>query len=226
MGFFDRFKTAVGSQANSVLDSYEQKNYDKILRYSNEEARVQYSKALSAHAKVEAFVEKEKADVDEVNAKIADNVAAAKGALRAGDDDTARKLLEENKLLEVKLQKEQKEFDVVKAECDQLTEILNALADRIEQSENTQSQVAASKATNEAAKILAGADSKLDLDNPNSTLSRVNDNAKMASYETKALLNKAKPKPMDELELARQKYLSDSSVDDDLEKLKAEMQSN
>lgn len=223
MGILSRAKDIVESNINALLDKAENpsKMADQIL--------VNLRKDLAQTRKETAVViadEKEaKRKLDENQEQIDRYTAAAQAALKAGNEGDAREIIAKKQSYETSRESLQKAYDVVHGKATELKKIHDKLVNDISLAESRCDAVkamdAASKAQKHANKVMSGTSKS------EATMS------KLDAMEAKA--NKALVAATAEAELIDggdstdnlvDKYTSgvgSVSVDDELEKMKAEL---
>ena len=218
----ERFKDIMESNIHALLDKCE--DPEKMLDQNLRKAREDFAEVKQATAEVMATEKSAKRNYDEAARAAAYEHNCAANALRAGDEEAARKFLaSEQEIRSGRLAVAEKSYLAAKANADKMREMHNKLADDIEW---MQSQLATIKGTIKVAKATE-------------TVSRAkgikNDSrASFTKYADKAqqMLDVAQSKaelaeePKDEMDELRAKYAGGAgtpAMDDALAALRSEV---
>lgn len=118
MGILTRFKDIMSANVNALLDKAE--DPAKMIDQTLLNLRKDLAEVKKETAAVMADEKNAKRKVTECEEQIADYKAAAESALRAGNEDDARTLLEAKKKEEEKLAALQKTYDMTAANADNM----------------------------------------------------------------------------------------------------------
>ncbi len=160
MSILSRCRDILASNVNALLDKAEDpaKLVDQYLR----DAREDLAECKKETAGVMAAEKRAERDLNDLKEKIAKHGNAAKNAVRAGNDDDARKILADKQELEAQLPQLQKNYDSAHASAENMRKMVAKLTDDIQALEarkaTVQNTVAVAKAQEAANKFSARAD--------------------------------------------------------------------
>ena len=223
MSILKRFSDIMRSNVNALLDKAEDpaKMVDQYLL----DARKDLAECKEETAGIMAAEKQAKRALEDCEADIAKYDAAARKAVKAGNDNDARELLTSKQRLEGQLPQLQKNYEAAHASAENMRQMYDKLVRDISDLEarkaTVKGTVAAAKAQEAANRI--GSHSKYGAE-ASDGLSRMEQKAKerLDKATAKAELDDSMDRSADLLD----KYGSAgaSSVDDELAKLKAELQ--
>lgn len=222
-GILSRCKDILASNVHALLDKCE--NPEKMLDQELRKAARQLAEVKEATASVMADEKAAQRSYDEALKAAEAEHACAANALKAGDEDAARKFLaSEQKIRETRLAMAEKTLAAAKQNTQTMKDAHNKLADDIEW---MQGQMNTIKGTLKVAKatetVNKARGSKADV---TSAMTKYGDKAQRMLDEAQAHAELNAPQP-DEMSGLREKYgagaASDASTDDALAKLKAEL---
>lgn len=224
MGFIETLKRIpkiLEANINDLLDKAEdpEKMVEQLLRDYREDAAV----IKRDTAEVVALTKQAKRDLDEVTEDIAQKTKAAQNAIKAGNEEDAKKLIELKQKAEAKLPQVQKNYEVASANEQRMVDAYNQIVARINDLESRKDSI---KTTTKLANAQEGM---------NEMLSRANSVAQNDSFDkferkanqrldaamAESELNAAETKD-DDL-VSKYSGSTSTSVDDELARMKAEM---
>ena len=221
MGILSRFGDIMKSNINAALDKLEDpsKMIDQTLR----DLREDLAQVKKETAGIMADEKEAKRRVDDCKADIAKHNTAATNAVKAGNDDDARKIIAKKQELEANLASLQQTYELAHVNADKMRQMHDKLVSDIESLEarkdSIKGKVAVAKAQQRVNKITAGADSAASI----STFERMEDRANkmLDSALAEAELNAGVSADNDVVN----KYSAGSTatVEDELAALKAEI---
>lgn len=226
LSIFERAGKILESNINDILNKAEDpsKMIDQMLRDAREDlADVKRETAL-----IRGDVKGAKRALDECNNKIAEYTKAAENALKAGNEDDARKLIQSKQSQEAALPQLKKAYDALKDKADKLTAMHNKLVTDIESLEarknGVKATMAAAKAQESANKMTAH------LDRSSKTMSsfermEAKANARLDAAEAEAEMDAEIASGDADSLAAKYGAGSNTSVDEELERMKASLAS-
>lgn len=223
MGILSRFKDIVSSNVNALLDKCEnpEKMVDQYLRKAMDdlaEVKKETAGVMAAETSAKRDLDKAKGDVEKYS-------NLAKKAITAGNEDDARTFIAKKQELEANVANLQKTYDVAHNNAVQMRQMHDKLTNDIKslkaRSETVKGQMAVAK-TQQTINKAAETGSKIS--GTMGAFARMEEKAQRALDEANAVkeLNEA---PKDDVAEAEAKYsgVNDTSVDDELARLKTEM---
>lgn len=222
MGILTRFKDIMSSNINALLDKAEdpEKMIDQCLRNLNSDL----GKVKSETATIMAEEQRAKRVLDECNEEINKMQAYAVKAIEAGNDNDARKFLEQKASLSSKQPGLQEAYDLANTNAAHMRQMHDKLVNDINELESRKDMIKGK---------LAVAKTQERINRMGSSVASANNSmASFAKYEQMADKALDKANAMAELnrssanqtinDLAK-KYASEQTVDDELEALKASL---
>lgn len=227
VSIFERAGKILESNINAILDKAEDpsKMIDQMLR----DAREDLAEVKKETAAVRADAKGAKRALDECNDKIKEYTKAAENALKAGNENDARTLLASKQNQEAALPNLQKAYDSLQGKATQLTNLYNKLVADIETLEARKNGV---KATVAAAKAQKSANRMSShLDRSSKTMSafermEAKANAALDAAEAEAEMDEEVAGVDADNLVAKYGAGSMSSVDEELERMKAALAGN
>lgn len=148
MSVLSRFKDIISSNINSLLDRCEdpEKSVDKFLL----DALDDLAEVKRDTADIMADEARCKQLVEDVEAEVAKYEELAKRALRAGNEDDARTLLEHKQECEAKLAAARKSYDLAASNADKMRQLHDKLTTDIESLRSRRANIKAKMAIAEA----------------------------------------------------------------------------
>ena len=224
MGILTRFKDIMSANVNALLDKAE--DPAKMIDQTLLNLRKDLAEVKKETAAVMADEKNAKRKVKECEEQIADYKAAAESALRAGNEDDARTLLEAKKKEEEKLAALQKTYDMTAANADNMHAMHDKLVMDIENLESKRDSIKAKMATAKAQKhmnqVLSGGDKAAESID---AFERYEAKADKMLDEAAAMteLNKTADDNTADSLLDKYKNGGNADVDDELERMKKEL---
>ncbi|MEJ6950998.1 PspA/IM30 family protein [Natronospora cellulosivora (SeqCode)] len=223
MSFFDRMKTLVKGKANQTMDKLEEKNIEAIVKEELRNMKAEYNEAKSAVAKSITLVKEAEAKSNKSKEEIEHWTNRAKQALEATNEDLAKKALEKKQEAEKDYEKYQNQVKERRKIADIHKNKLNKLKEKIDEAEDKQDELIAlaenARATKEINETMSGIGKKNAKDNLDRLEKRVSKMEAQAQASDE-LYEELKTENLDD---EFEKLESKGSVDDELAKLKAEM---
>lgn len=225
MGILTRFKDIMSSNVNALLDRAEdpEKMIDQTLRNLNNDL----GKVKSETASIMAEERRAKRELDECKEDIEKMQSYAIKALESGQENDARKFLEEKGNLTSKLSSLQESYDFAKGNAEKMREMHDKLVLDIGELESRKDvikgKLSVAKARERMNKMMDS--SVTDASNSIASFNRYEDMANKALDKANAMseLNQSQEKnDMDDL-IRKYSANSTSNVDKELEELKAQL---
>lgn len=221
MGIISRFADIMKSNINALLDKAEDpaKMVDQYLV----DLREKLADVKKETAGVIVVEKNAKRDVEEAAARIEAITKSAQNALKSGDEDSAKALIAEKQRYEKTLADREQAYALAHDNAEKMRQMYDKLVNDIKSLEdrkaNIKAKSAAAKAQTKINDITAGLDSAANLEAFDRLEAKANEAFDKAMAE--AELNVKKDSTADLIE----KYSNSStvSVDDELEKMKAEL---
>lgn len=219
MEILKRFKDIMTSNINALLDKAEdpEKMIDQYLRDLNSDL----GKVKSETAAIMAAEKRERRELEEFEKEIGDMQRYAVKALEAGNEDDARKFLQRKAELSEKVTDKQTAVELAAANTQQMRQMHDKLESDIGELESRRSELKGKasvaktqKRMNDFASSVDGAGERI------SAFDKMEQKINQELDEAIAMSELNKGSGTDIKDLAS-KYDSDSSVDDELESLKA-----
>lgn len=219
MEILKRFKDIMTSNINALLDKAEdpEKMIDQYLRDLNSDL----GKVKSETAAIMAAEKRERRELEEFEKEIGDMQRYAVKALEAGNEDDARKFLQRKAELSEKVTDKQTAVELAAANTQQMRQMHDKLESDIGELESRRSELKGKasvaktqKRMNDFASSVDGAGERI------SAFDKMEQKINQELDEAIAMSELNKGAETDIKDLAS-KYDSDSSVDDELESLKA-----
>lgn len=223
MGILSRFGDIISSNINALLDKAEdpEKMIDQYLRNASEDL----AEVKQETAAVMAEEKRCKRLLDETNADVAKYEDLAKKALKAGNEDDARVFIARKQELAANLSTAQKNYEVAHANAekmrqmhDKLVSDINSLKARRNNIKATMAVARTQERVNDARDAFDGANGSI------AGFERMEQKAQQMLDEATAAAELSAP-PADSAAELEEKYTNGSaSVEDELARLKAEME--
>lgn len=222
MGILNRFSTIMKSNINALLDKLE--DPEKVIDQTLLDLRCDLAEVKQETAGIMADEKQAKRRLDDCKADIAKYANAAANALKAGNEEDARKLIAKKQAFEANLSSLRAAYDAAAANSERMRQMHDKLTTDIEaleaRKDAVKGKMAAAKAQQKVNKIVAGS---------------VDSSASIEAFERmEAKADKMFDSAMAEAELNEKnsadndllgKYSNGSSatVDDELAMMKAEL---
>lgn len=222
MGILTRFKDIMASNINALLDKAEdpEKMIDQCLRNLNSDL----GKVKSETAAIMAEEQRAKRALDECNAEIARMQQYAVKALEAGNENDARKFLEQKAVLSAKLPGLQEAYELASNNAAQMRQMHDKLVSDINELEARRDMIkgklAVAKTQDRINKMTSSVASA---NNSIASFKKYEEMADKALDKANAMAQLNNSAPEKSIEELTRKYASDINVDDELAALKASL---
>lgn len=226
MGFFDRMKTLVKGKANQAMDKLEDKNIEAIVKEEIRKMKGEFRQAKSAVAKSITLVKEAETKANKAKEELEHWTARAKQALEAGNEDLARKAIEKKQEAEKDYKKYQEQVVERRRIADIHKAKVKELQKRIEEAEDRQDELIAAAESARATKEINETMSGLGKENASDNLDRLEKRVGKMEAEAQASDELYEDLKKDDLEAQFEELENKDSIDDELDKLKAEMNKN
>lgn len=220
MGIISRFADIMKSNINALLDKAEDpaKMVDQYLL----DLRENLADVKKETAGVIAAETKAKRDLDDIKEKIEKTTKSAQNALKAGDEDAARRLISEKQRHEASLADREQAYALAHDNAEKMRQMYDKLVADIRDLEdrkaNIKAKSAAAKAQSKINDMTSGMDSTASLEAFDRMEAKANEAFDRAMAEAELNVKK------DDVDDLVEKYsATNSSVDDELAKMKAEL---
>ncbi len=222
MSILTRFKDIMASNINALLDKAEnpEKMIDQCLRNLNSDL----GKVKSETAAIMAEEQRAKRVLDDCSAEIAKMQAYAVKALEAGNDDDARKFLEQKASLFSKNTGLQEAYDLAQANAAHMREMHDKLVDDINELEARKDMIKGKLAVAKTQERINKM--SYSVTNSNSTIASFKKYEEMADKaldQANAMAELNNSSKEDTIEDLTRKYSVDAGVEDELAALKASL---
>lgn len=223
MGIISRFGDIMKSNVNALLDKCEDpaKMVDQTLRDLNEslaQVKKETAAVMAEEKRNQRIVDSIKADIDKYD-------STARKALQAGNEDDAKTMLEKKAEKTAQLAIVQQTYDIAKANADKMKQMHDKLLQDINtlngKREQIKAQVSMAKAQERVNKATSSVNTSASMDVFSRMESKAQKMLDSATAEAELNLDSSADEASDIVD----KYGtgSDTSVDDELAKMKAEM---
>lgn len=221
MGILSRFKDIMASNVNALLDKFEDptKMVDQMLI----DLREDLAEVKKETAAVMADEKSAKRKMDECKADVEKYTLSAQNALKAGNEEDAKKLIASKQKLETTLASLTATYDAAHVNSEKMKQLHDKLVQDIEDLENRKdaikAKVATAKAQEHMNKMVSGVDTSSSIAAFERMEAKANKMLDAANAE--ADLNASTSSAAD----LADKYTTgtDTTVDDELAKMKAEL---
>ncbi len=230
--FWDRLKASIEAKLNKLLDNFEDPReqldyaYDKLVQQLHN-VDMSLARAIAARKKLEFELER-------INEKISDLEEKARRALKLGREDLARKALERKHVLMNQKEVLERKIADMKEDEEKLKEIRDKLKTKVDlfkaKKEQLKAEYEVSKAQVEVQEMITGlgddmASAGMAIERAESKIEEMK--ARAAALDellaTGGALDVLEPEEKDEIEKELDKIKIESSVEEELKKLKAEL---
>lgn len=222
MGFFSRFTSIMKSNVNAALDKAEDpaKMVDQTLR----DLREELAEVKKETASVMAVEKSAKRDLDTCDADIARMDTAARNAVKAGNDEDARKLLQQKANLNQKREGLQQAYNVAHDNAVKTRQMYDKLTADIQQLESRKEAVKAKVAVAKAQQHVANASKASNSSASLEAFNRMEEKADKMLDTSSSMLELNASQEDESADALAAKYASPQvEVDDELARMKAEM---
>lgn len=222
MGILARFKDIMSSNINALLDKAEdpEKMIDQCLRnLSNDLGKVK-----SETAAIMAEEQRAKRELDDCNEEIAKMQKYAVKALEADNEEDARKFLEQKASLHSKVSGLQEAFNLAHTNASNMREMHDKLVGDINELEARKDMIKGKLAVAKTQeRINKMTSSFASANNSIASFNKYEELADKAIDKANAMAELNKTAPGNAIKDLTEKYSSDTTVDDELEALKASL---
>ena len=222
MGILTRFKDIMASNINALLDKAEdpEKMIDQCLRNLNSDL----GKVKSETAAIMAEEQRAKRALDECNAEIAKMQQYASKDLEAGNEDDARKFLEQKAVLSAKLPGLQEAYNLASNNATQMRQMHDKLVSDINELEARRDMIKGKLAVAKTQeRINKMTSSVASANNSIASFKKYEEMADKALDKANAMAQLNSSSPEKSIEELTKKYASDINVDAELAALKASL---
>lgn len=222
MGIIDRFTTIMKSNINALLDKAE--DPAKMVDQTLYELREDLAEVRTNTAKVMAEEKRVKKQLYDCDADIVKYESAAKNALVAGNEDDAKTLIAQNQSLVSKKAELEKTYAVAKQNADKMRQMHDKLVSDIQELESRKESIKAKVSVAKAQESVAHAMGNVNSQDSIAAFERMEGKADKMLRETEAKMELNESMQDSGADALTKKYAgSNSSVDDELEKMKKEL---
>ncbi len=222
MGILARFKDIMSSNINALLDKAEdpEKMIDQCLRNLNNDL----GKVKSETAAIMAEEQRAKRELDDCNEEIAKMQKYAVKALEADNEEDARKFLEQKASLHSKVSGLQEAFNLAHTNASNMREMHDKLVGDINELEARKDMIKGKLAVAKTQeRINKMTSSFASANNSIASFNKYEELADKAIDKANAMAELNKTAPGNAIKDLTEKYSSDTTVDDELEALKASL---
>lgn len=222
MGILARFKDIMSSNINALLDKAEdpEKMIDQCLRNLNNDL----GKVKSETAVIMAEEQRAKRELDDCNEEIAKMQKYAVKALEADNEEDARKFLEQKASLHSKVSGLQEAFNLAHTNASNMREMHDKLVGDINELEARKDMIKGKLAVAKTQeRINKMTSSFASANNSIASFNKYEELADKAIDKANAMAELNKTAPGNAIKDLTEKYSSDTTVDDELEALKASL---
>ena len=222
MGIIDRFTTIMKSNINALLDKAE--DPAKMVDQTLYELREDLAEVRTNTAKVMAEEKRVKKQLYDGDADIVKYESAAKNALVAGNEDDAKTLIAQKQSLVSKKAELEKTYAVAKQNADKMRQMHDKLVSDIQELESRKESIKAKVSVAKAQESVAHAMGNVNSQDSIAAFERMEGKADKMLRETEAKMELNESMQDSGADALTKKYAgSNSSVDDELEKMKKEL---
>lgn len=225
MGILSRFKDIMSSNINAMLDKAEnpEKMIDQYLRDLNSDL----GKVKAETASIMAEEKRAKRQLDECREEIAKMEKYAVKALEAGNEDNARKFLEKKAEFTKKESELTKAYELAASNSTRMRQMHDKLVSDIDELESRRAMLKGKMAVARTQDRINKIGSSIDDSSKSiSAFDRMEERVNKALDEAEAMAELNDGKKDDIEELAAKYDDVDTSIDDELEALKAKLKNN
>lgn len=222
MGILARFKDIMSSNINALLDKAEdpEKMIDQCLRNLNNDL----GKVKSETAAIMAEEQRAKRELDDCNEEIAKMQKYAVKALEADNEEDARKFLEQKASLHSKVSGLQEAFNLAHTNASNMREMHDKLVGDINELEARKDMIKGKLAVAKTQeRINKMTSSFASANNSIASFNKYEELADKAIDKANAMAELNKTAPGNAIKDLTEKYSSDTTVNDELEALKASL---
>lgn len=222
MGIFSRIGDIFKSNINDLIDKAE--DPEKMVKQIIIDMQKQLNESTQALGKAMAAERTAKKQYDDAAAKSADWQNKAKQALTAGDEELAKKALENKVKADKNTEQYKQMYDTMAAQTETIKSQVEALKAKLDEAKSRQSMLIARSQMAETQKDLAKASGGFDSNSASDKFDRMEEKIMRKEAEAQAFTDIAAENNASNDTVKQFEQLENSSkVDSELEKLKAEM---
>lgn len=222
MGIIDRFTTIKKSNINALLDKAE--DPAKMVDQTLYELREDLAEVRTNTAKVMAEEKRVKKQLEDCDADIVKYESAAKNALVAGNEDDAKTLIAQKQSLVSKKVELEKTYVVAKQNADKMRQLHDKLVSDIQELESRKESIKVKVSVAKAQESVAHAMGNVNSQDSIAAFERMEGKADKILRESEAKMELNESMQNSEADALAKKYAgNNSSVDDELEKMKKEL---
>lgn len=222
MGIIDRFTTIMKSNINALLDKAE--DPAKMVDQTLYELREDLAEVRTNTAKVMAEEKRVKKQLEDCDADIAKYESAAKNALVAGNEDDAKTQIAQKQTCVSKKAELEKTYAVAKQNADKMRQMHDKLVSDIQELESRKESIKAKVSVAKAKESVAHAMGNVNSQDSIAAFERMEGKADKMLRESEAKMELNESMQDSDADALAKKYTGgNSSVDDELEKMKKEL---
>ena len=223
MGIFSRLGDLLKSNVNDLIDRAE--DPEKMVKQIIIDMQKELSNSTQALGKAMAAERTAKNQYDAAAAKSADWEAKAKQALAAGDEALAKKALENKVKADKNTEQYREMYETISSQTETIRTQVDVLKAKLQEAKSRQAMLIARSQMAETQKNLAKASGGFDPNSASEKFDRMEEKIAAKEAEAQAFSEIAAENSMEADDTAKQfeKLETDSQVNNELERLKAEM---
>ncbi len=223
MGIFSRLGDLLKSNINDLIDKAE--DPEKMVKQIIIDMQKELSNSTQALGKAMAAERTAKNQYDAAAAKSADWEAKAKQALTAGDEALAKKALENKVKADKNTEQYREMYETISSQTETIRTQVDVLKAKLQEAKSRQAMLIARSQMAETQKNLAKASGGFDPNSASEKFDRMEEKIAAKEAEAQAFSEIAAENSMEADDTAKQfeKLETDSQVNTELERLKAEM---
>ncbi len=223
MGIFSRLGDLLKSNINDLIDKAE--DPEKMVKQIIIDMQKELSNSTQALGKAMAAERTAKNQYDAAAAKSADWEAKAKQALTAGNEELAKKALENKVKADKNTEQYREMYETISSQTETIRTQVDVLKAKLQEAKSRQAMLIARSQMAETQKNLAKASGGFDPNSASEKFDRMEEKIAAKEAEAQAFSEIAAENSMESDDTAKQfeKLETDSQVNNELERLKAEM---
>ncbi len=223
MGIFSRLSDLLKSNINDLIDKAE--DPEKMVKQIIIDMQKELNNSTQALGKAMAAERTAKNQYDAAAAKSADWEAKAKSALSAGDEELAKKALANKVKADKNTQQYKEMYDTISEQTETIRTQVEVLKSKLQEAKSRQAMLIARSQMADTQKNLAKASGGFDSNSASEKFDRMEEKIMQKEAEAQAFSEIAAENNMANDDTAEQfeKIETDSKVNSELERLKAEM---
>ncbi len=223
MGIFSRLSDLLKSNINDLIDKAE--DPEKMVKQIIIDMQKELNNSTQALGKAMAAERTAKNQYDAAAAKSADWETKAKQALSAGDEELAKKALENKVKADKNTQQYKEMYDTISGQTETIRTQVEVLKSKLQEAKSRQAMLIARSQMADTQKNLAKASGGFDSNSASEKFDRMEEKIMQKEAEAQAFSEIAAENNIENDDTAKQfeKIETDSKVNSELERLKAEM---